>query len=251
MCDKELLVAYLYDELAGADRARMDLHLRGCPECRDELAGLRGVRADLTTWAPPEPDLGFRMVHERAATPSRSWRAWFTPAFGLAAAATLVLAAAAAVANLQVQYGRDGFTIRTGWARAAAAAAVAQPVAATAASATAIDPAALHVIEQRLADLEQFEKTSSGQPTVVQASATRLSDAALMKRFRGLVADSENRQASLLARQIQQVSFDLDRKRANDMAKVEMQFTDVYNKTASDAVQHRQIVDMIRATSQK
>lgn len=252
MCDKELLVAYLYDELGGADRARMDVHLGACPACREDLAGLRGVRADLKTWAPPEPDLGFRMVHERAAPPSRGWRAWFTPALGLAAAATLVLAAAAGVANVQVHYGSDGLTVRTGWARPAPADAPSALVKQTAAA--SIDPATMQVIERRIADLEQFEKTaqaSSGQPAAVQASASRVSDAELLKRFRTLLSQSENRQDTLLARQIQQVSFEFDRKRTDDMARVTQMGNDIYYKLASDAVQHRQIVDALRASNQK
>lgn len=251
MCDTELLVAYLYDELGDADRARMEGHLRGCAVCRDELAGLRGVRADLTSWAPPEPDLGLRIVRERSAPRTPGWRARFTPAIGLAAAATLVLAAAAAVANLQVHYGSDGFTVRTGWTAPAApaqAAIVAQPASAT------IDPAAMQTIERRIADLEQFEKSaqaSSARPAVVSASANRVSDAEMMKRFRELIAQSENREQSLLARQIQQVTFDFNRNRTNDMAKVTSYLNDIYRTTASDAVQHRQLVDMIRAVNQK
>ena len=44
MCEKELLVSYLYDDLAGPDRARFERHVRECLDCRDELNALRGVR---------------------------------------------------------------------------------------------------------------------------------------------------------------------------------------------------------------
>ena len=93
MCEKELLVSYLYDDLGDADRARFDTHLRDCAECRAEVNALRGVRADLISWSPPQPDFGFRIVREpevstvvemtprsaQAARPA-SWRAWWTPA---------------------------------------------------------------------------------------------------------------------------------------------------------------------------
>ena len=63
MCEeKELLVSYLYDDLADGQRAAFESHLRGCAVCRAELHGLRDVRADLGAWAPPEPDFGFRVV---------------------------------------------------------------------------------------------------------------------------------------------------------------------------------------------
>ena len=47
MCDKELLIAYLYDETGGAERARMEAHLQECAACRDELTALRGLRVGL------------------------------------------------------------------------------------------------------------------------------------------------------------------------------------------------------------
>ena len=252
MCDNELLIAYLYDELGDTDRARMEGHLRGCAACRNELAGLRGARAHLTAWAPPQPDLGFQVVRERA-TPARTlgWRARFTPAVGLAAAATLVLAAAAAVANLQVHYGSDGFTVRTGWSQPAAA--TAQSAAIQSATA-AIDPATVQAIERRVADLEQFEKTAqspSARPAVVSASANRMSDAELMKRFHALVDQSENREQTILARQIQQLTIDFQRQRATDAVRTTQALTDLYGRTASDATMHRQLAAMIQTVNQK
>jgi anti-sigma factor RsiW len=59
MCDTELLLAYLYDELPASDRQAFDRHLATCANCREEVTGLRGTRTHLTSWAPPEPDLGF------------------------------------------------------------------------------------------------------------------------------------------------------------------------------------------------
>src|SRR5829696_489974 len=128
MCEeKELLVGYLYDDLADGQRAAFESHLRGCADCRTELKALRGVRADLASWAPPEPDFGFRVVRggrdaaarDAVAAPVSSWRAWWTPAAGLAAAAVLVLAAASAIARVEIRSGPDGLTVRTGWTASA------------------------------------------------------------------------------------------------------------------------------------
>ena len=67
MCDsKELLVSYLYDELDAAEREEARRHLASCAECRAEVAGLRATQRHLATWAPPEPDLGFRIVRNSA-----------------------------------------------------------------------------------------------------------------------------------------------------------------------------------------
>ena len=42
--DKEQLVAYLYDEVDGLTRRRMDEHLRVCAACAAEVLALSGVR---------------------------------------------------------------------------------------------------------------------------------------------------------------------------------------------------------------
>ena len=117
MCDKELLVGYLYDDLAPAERRVAEAHLVGCEECRTELTGLRGTRTTLSAWAPPTPDLAFPFVRP-APVPAPRMRAWtVSPAWGLAAAAVLVLSVASAVANVEIKYGPDGFSVRTGAAR--------------------------------------------------------------------------------------------------------------------------------------
>ena len=75
MCDKELLVGYLYDEVDAAERRTMESHLLACAECRGELKDLRGTRTRLAAWAPPTPELEFQMVRapEAAASRARPW----------------------------------------------------------------------------------------------------------------------------------------------------------------------------------
>ena len=115
MCEsKELLVSFLYNEIDPADKRMFETHLVTCAECRDELAELGDTRAQIGLWTPPDADLGFRIVRESG---NRSGVAWFqfSPAWGLAAAAVLLLAIGAAIANLDVRYGNDGLVVRTGW----------------------------------------------------------------------------------------------------------------------------------------
>ena len=52
----EALVTYLYDDGdADAARAMFEAHLMTCAQCSEDLAALRGVRAQLGRWNPPEP----------------------------------------------------------------------------------------------------------------------------------------------------------------------------------------------------
>src|SRR3954463_11733083 len=188
MCEeKDLLVSFLYNDLGNADRARFEHHLRRCTECRDELHALQGVRADLTAWAPPASELGFRIVQDPkvvALTPRRAeWRGWWTPAAGLAAAAVLVLAAASAIAHVEIHRGPDGVTVRTGWSAAApvnnqggvsannaprAADATLSPASV---STAAIDPALVNAIVRRLDALEASSRASNGVRNAATMSA--------------------------------------------------------------------------------
>ena len=191
MCDKELLVSYLYDELQGQERQTFEAHLGTCSACTEEVEGLRGTRAHLSSWAPVEPDLSFQIVRRSEARPSRLHWASSRGAWGLAAAAVLVLGAAAGIANVEIRSGSDGFVVRTGWSRGAADA-NASGVRAANANASRDEMAAM---ERRLAELET---ALSARPTGVVTTAatgnsTRALESELFQRMRQMLAESETR----------------------------------------------------------
>jgi len=124
--DKSLLMGYLYGECDAAERQVVEEHLAACASCASELERLRGVRVALRDWAPPEQALGFRIVRDgmdeaagrrdalRVIRPRLSrWLPARLPAWAQAAAAVLVLAFGAGIANLDVRVGT--VAIRTGW----------------------------------------------------------------------------------------------------------------------------------------
>lgn len=93
MCDqRERLIEYLYDECQADDRRAVEAHLSECAVCRDEIAGLRGVRQDVLAWDVPHHESVWRPFVAVQRAPS--WRD--LPAWGLAAAAALVFMAGAA-----------------------------------------------------------------------------------------------------------------------------------------------------------
>lgn len=244
MCDKELLIAYLYDEADGAERARVESHLRGCAACREELSALRGLRAGLAQWAPPQPDFDVRMVRERKPT----WRTWWTPAFGLAAAAVLVLAVASALAHVEIARDANGFTVRTGWGTAPANAA------AVPAGLTAEDGARLQAqyaaVERRLNELE-----AAPAPSIVRnasvASPSRMSDAEVLRRVRDLLAQSESRQQRELALRISQVLRDVNAQRTADLTRIQQGLGRIDAMTTAEAAQHRELVNYVMSASRQ
>jgi anti-sigma factor RsiW len=214
MCDQELLLSYLYDELPSADRQAFDRHLASCADCRAELDGLRGARTHLTSWTPPEPDLGFQIVRSArpVVSPARWWRA--SPAWGLAAAALLTVAVSAAIANVEVRFGGDGVVVRTGWNRDATGAPGQAPTVLATAASTSSD---IKRVEARLKELESQLAARPTAAAVPAGIASRMSDAEIVRYVRQQVSDSEQRQQGELARQILQVNHDTEVARRADV----------------------------------
>lgn len=250
MCDKEQLVAYLYDDLSAADRAAFDGHLAACAACREELAALGATRRHLTRWSPPEPEFNVRVVRGGAPAPSaRGWRTAVLPQWGLAAAAALLLlAGAAALANIEVRYDANGFAVRTGWggeppAPAAPAAVSTGPAAAL----PAADPApaseewkaAIVALERRLQQIEGAQAARTAR--TVTAGAPAISPAEL----RGILEESEARTRAEIAVQMAQLWKDVNAARRSDFVQVQRTLAPEFQR------QQRQMNNlmMIHATS--
>jgi anti-sigma factor RsiW len=259
MCDKERLVSYLYEDLPDMERAAFERHVRDCDECREELTALRGVRADLISWSPPQPDFGFRVVREPKVLPMpQSWRAWWTPAAGLAAAAVLVLAAASAIARVEVRSGPDGFTVRTGWPSdfapaseqrfgetAARALSTRGDVVLTAAQ-DSVDVELIASIDRRLRALEAV---SANAPAVRNAS--HVSDTELIRRMREMLAQSETKQQGELALRIAQVIRDFDAQRVEDLRRIQQGLRGIEETLNAEAAGHRELTNYILTSSKQ
>ena len=106
----EAIVAFLYDEpdASPAERAASRRTSQTCARCQADVAALRGVRAQLARWSPPEPSFAHRQsAVDRQSNPQSAvrnphwWRA--IPAWAQVAAALLFLGVSAGIANLDVQ----------------------------------------------------------------------------------------------------------------------------------------------------
>lgn len=260
MCDKEQLVSYLYDDLSDAERAACDRHLRDCDDCRAELNALRGVRADLISWSPPQPDFGFRVVREPKVLPMRpplsSWRAWWTPAAGLASAAVLVLAAASAIARVEVRSGPDGFTVRTGWPASAPASeqrfgeasVTARGDRFLPASAASVDASLIEALDRRLRALEIASRDAI---SVRRASAVNDGDGDVLRRVRELLAQSESKQQGELALRIAQVIRDVDAQRVEDLKRIQQGLRAVEATVTLEAAGHRELTNYILTSARQ
>jgi hypothetical protein len=255
MCSHERLLDYLYDELPATERLAFEGHLQECQTCRVELSALGGTRLALASWSPPEPELGFRIIRneEPKPQPSRAWFHW-SPAWGLAAAAVLVLAAAAAISNVEVRYGSDGVVVRTGWGREAPVPAdAAAPTAAPVSVASEDWGARLQLLDQRLKQLESNRTVRAASVSDdTGTSAARTADAELIRQMRKIVADSEAKQQRELALRVAQMVRDFDAARVGDLARVEQGLRQIQGLTDAELIQHRNTLNhLLRVTQQR
>jgi hypothetical protein len=152
MCDeREPLLAYLYDDGDEAERRRVEAHLVSCETCREELAGLRGLRTDLLAWDVPD--------HGSVWTPfvpvRPAWRD--VPAWVMAVAASLVLALGAT----------SGLAAASLRARAQAPAPAPAPVTQTSTVMPAMSAAELAALEARV-----LKQLRAATPVATKTSGT-------------------------------------------------------------------------------
>jgi hypothetical protein len=222
--DKDTLVAFLYDdEIDDALRREVTAHLRTCTACASEVDGLRAVRRDVLAWQPPETELNFAIVQKPATVlrPAR-WPLPALPAWAQVAAAALVFAAGAAIANVQVRYNSEGVTMTTGW--------MAQPP--TPITTVATPPAedwrpALTALESELRrELQLVRSTQTGGARAASAAAP-VDANTLMRRVRAEITESEQRQRQELALRLTQ----LGREVQTDFVRVNQGFRQLQGRT--------------------
>jgi Putative zinc-finger len=260
----DILIAYLYDDIDPIARATFDAHLASCGRCRADLADLRGVRAELAQWAPPEPAFASRTSHVASQLPATSHQPLATgrsfwwrdiPAWAQVAAALLFLGVSAGIANLDVRYNADGLTVRTGWSKPAGMAQDVSPVK----SATAPAPwrADLTALEQQLrTEFHAASLASAPAPAApaatLRSAATTAGDADLIRRVRALLDDSERRQQRELSLRLAEALRDVSAQRRADLVRIDQNLGLIQNNTGIEVAKQREMLNyLVRASSQK
>ncbi len=215
--DKQTLVSYVYGEIDHETRQIVEAHLTACAECSAEVTALGDVRSELGLWVAPNVELDFTIVKKSALPPAtvlRPARWWSTvPAWAQAAAAILVLAAGAAIANVQVTSGPEGFSVRTGWMTPPAPPALSEP----------FDGQAVERrVERALVSLEQQlrnEIRTTREPETRVAARPPVDDATI-RRVQQLIADAEQRHERELAMRFVEFTRDINMQRRADLQNI-------------------------------
>src|SRR5512147_1400040 len=85
--DPAALVSYLYNDGSPEELAAIAAHVQACDACSAELAALGDTRELISTWAPPQTELGLTLTSDAlpVAAPAPS----AAPSFGVAAAGSV------------------------------------------------------------------------------------------------------------------------------------------------------------------
>ena len=248
--DKDTLISFVYDEIDPDARRQVAAHLRTCAACATEIEGLRLVRRELAEWQPPVLPLDFQIV-QKPATVVRSarWSLGSVPAWAQVAAAVLVVAAGAAIANLQVHYGNDGLRISTGWI------APAQPSATAAVALPANEdwrPAFTALESELRRELQMVRASASKQadaPTRALSTGATVDADALLRRVRTLVNESEERQRQDLAIRMTRFGREVEMQRRSDIARINGVFGQLNGRTGVVEGNQREVVNLLRRVS--
>jgi anti-sigma factor RsiW len=251
------IVSFLYDDLdaSPAERNRFETHLGACARCQADVAALRGVRAQLARWSPPEPS--FAVVSRQSVVASLETAtghpAWWRdiPAWAQVAAALLFLGVSAGIANLDVRYNQSGLSIRTGWSTRPAATAGAEQSGVASTEHTAPWRADIAALEQQL---KSEIRTAHASAASVRTVSTSAADADVTRRVRALVDESEKRQQRELALRIAGLLRDVNAQRQADMIKIDRTLGVVQNNVGIEVMKTRQQMnqmDLIYRASQR
>jgi hypothetical protein len=245
------IVAFLYEDPddSGAERARFELHLPACARCQAEIAALRGVRAQLARWSPPEPTSIPQSNPQSSIRNPQWWRQ--VPLWAQVAAALLFLGVSAGLANLDVHYDQRGLSIRTGWSKPAAGAP--QLLGSTTDAPWKTDLTALESQLKNEIHATQSSGAAASAPSA-RPVTTSASDPDLVRRVRALVEDSEKRQQRELALRIAELLRDVNAQRQADLIKIDRTLGAVQNNVGIEVMKNRQQLnqmDLLYRASQR
>lgn len=214
--DNDALVEYVYGECEPPGLERVEAHLAACGRCAAEVAALRAARRALPAWEAPRPAAGVRIVSERDARRGARWSFALRPAWGLAAAAGLVLGVGLALVGVDVRLVEGGFVMRVG--NTARPDAEVAPAAAASGALPGLPTVAAPPAGNApwRADLALLESELRRDLAADSAAAPAADREALLERVRGLISQSERRQQQERALWLTEFAQELDMQRRAD-----------------------------------
>ena len=244
--DPAALVSYLYNDGSAEELAAIGAHVQSCDACAAEIASLGDTRDVLSTWSPPQTELGLTLsasdalpVSSPAPVPSVAmavaddlpWWRQSTPVWMQAVAATMVFAA--------------GMAIGTGRGVSPASSGTTASAAPTSAPAVGVSRSELAALEERLrGELTRLSAAATpAQP--VRAAVRSTDDEAMTKRFQAMLSESEERQRGELALRTAQLLRDVEIQRKVDIATLQNDIGKIQGVTGAELRQQRELTNQL------
>jgi len=214
-CDafRDEMLDLLYGEAAPAVARRLEEHQAACRACRDELASFRHLRRDLAAWRVPAEGGAVR----RSARPY------------LAAAAALVLllgGGALALRGAELRYDQGRFAFRVGPGMATDA------------------------LQAALAAQEQRHRREMQALRAALDSSPRAADD-MLPAMQRMIAESEARQASLVAARLAGLEERTEARRRYDLAQVGVGLSYLDGKAGLQAARTTELMGHVLQASQR
>ena len=246
--DPGALVSYLYNDGSAEELAAIGEHVQACNACAAEIASLGDTRDVLSTWSPPQTELGLTLSASDAlpvsslspaSVPSVAvamaddvpWWRQSTPVWMQAVAATMVFAAGMAIGT-----GRGVSPSSSG--TTATATPATSPV-------VGVSRGELAALEERLrGELTRLSSASApAQP--VPATVRNTDDEAMTKRFRAMLSESEERQRGELALRTAQVLRDIEIQRKLDIATLQNDIGKIQGVTGAELRRQQDLYNIL------
>ena len=209
--ERDALVAWLYDEGEPEEQERVAAHLAECGRCAAEAESFRSLRGALEAWDVPAPASGIRVVSARDARRGPWSQFVLRPAWGLAAAAGVLLGVGLAVAGVEMRIVDGGFIVHVGN--------VVESDFAQVEAETPVPPGLeLAVVADGDAAPWRGElaRVESELRRDLASAAAPLERDALMEQVRGLISQSEQRQQQERALWLTEFAQEVDMQRRAD-----------------------------------
>ncbi len=214
-------IAVLYGEADDGARLRVDEHIAGCVECREELHAFRSLRRELPAWKVPAT----LRPQRRWPRPGIRLAGWALPA---AAALLISLGATLLLGGAELRYDQHGFALRVG-------------------------PAERAEVERLLHAQEVRHQIAlaSAQTTSPRPQALAVDDAAVLERVRELIRASEQRQGQALRASLAEVGERAELQRRYDLARIRAGLSYLDGQSGQHMARTSELMGYVLEASQK
>jgi len=185
------------------------------------------------------------------------WTMWWgersVPAWAGVAAAVLILATGAAIANVQLRFSDGEVTLSTGWRSTSA---ITNSPETAARPDVALAPLSAAEWRQAIAQVEaelrtEIDAVRRSNTSVPSSAVLPSPDAALLRRIQSLITESEQRQREELALRFTQFTRDVEVQRRTDLVRIEQGFGQVEGRAGAEAARQRQLLNyLVRVSGQ-